>query len=204
MALGDPYCSTAELRDYCQIPDNVDDVQLATVAAAISNGIESYCRRQFNDAVTPSARVYVPDSTSHVIVDDFHTVTGLVVKTGDGAAGVFGTTLTDYTLYPLNGVQHGRTGFPWRRIVLPAASFVTSTAGRGTVQVTARWGWAAVPADVKVAALIQGARVFGRRNSPHGLISVGSGDYPFRVSRIDDPDVVRLLADFRLPCFGVA
>jgi len=203
MALGDAYCSVAELRDYCQIPDNVDDTQLTIVAAAISNGIESYCRRQFNDAVTPTARVYVPNSTSHVIVDDFSTITGLVVKTGDGVGGVYGTTLTDYTLSPLNGVQHGRTGFPWRRIVLPAASFVTST-NRPSVQVTARWGWAAVPPDVKMAALIQGARVFGRRSSPHGFQSVGSGDFVFRVSRIDDPDVVRLLEDFKLPCFGVA
>lgn len=204
MAIGDPYCTVAELRDYCQIPDSNDDTYLGTVADAISNGIESHCRRQFNDAVTPTARVYVPNSPYHVIVDDFHTVTGLIVKTGDGVGGVFGTTLTDYTLYPLNGVKAGRAGFPWNRIVLPAGSFTISTAGRPTVQVMARWGWSPVPSDVKVAALMQGARVFGRRSSRNGLNVVGQGDFVFRVSRIEDPDVKSLLDPFVLPCFGVA
>lgn len=203
MALGAPYVTVGELRDYSQIGDSADDLWIAQVAAAVTQQIEQWCRRQFNDAGTASARVYVPNSASHVIVDDFHTVTGLVVKTGTGVGGVFGTTLTDYTLEPLNGVQYGRIGFPYRRIVLPTASFVSPN-GRPTVEVTARWGWAAVPDPVKRAALIQAARILARRNSPHGLQSAGSGDFVFRVSRIPDPDVKELLDDFVLACFGVA
>lgn len=197
MALGDPYCSTDELRDYCQITDSVDDAYLSRVARAISNGIESYCRRQFNDSGSATARVYFPDSLNHVVVDDFHTITGLVVKTG----ATFTTTLTDYTLEPLNGVRHGRAGFPWNKIRLGAATFATSSTRQPTVQVTARWGWAAVPPDVQLAALMQGARKFGRRYSPSGLQTVGTGDLAFTayVSRVEDPDVMELLRDFMLP-----
>jgi hypothetical protein len=199
MALGDPYCTVDELRDYCQIADSTDDTYLLRVAKAISNGIESYCRRQFNDAGTVSARVFYPDSLNHVVVDDFSTVTGLIVKTGTA----FGTTLTDFTLEPLNGIEHGRSGFPYRKIRLHTASFSTSTQRRPTVEVTARWGWTAVPADVELAALMQGARKFGRRYSPSGLQTVGSGDMTFTawVSRIEDPDVKELLSDFVLTKF---
>lgn len=197
MALGDAYCTVPELAEYCQIGDGVDDDYLARVAGAISNGIEAYCHRQFNDAGAASARVFYPDSPYYVAVDDFHTVTGLVVKTGDS----FATTLTDYTLEPLNGVQHGRAGFPWRKVRLHAGTFATSSTRRPTVQVTARWGWSEVPDDIRVAALMQAARKFRRRYSPSGVQTLGSGDLTFTtfVSRIDDPDVMELLRPFKLP-----
>lgn len=197
MALGAPYCTIGELREYCQITDLVDDAYLTTVAAAISNGIEDHCHRQFNDAGAATARVFYADSPYHVKVDDFSTVTGLVVKTGTS----FGTTITDYTLEPLNGTEHGRSGFPYRKIRLHAATFPTSSERRPNVQVTARWGWAAVPDAVKMAALMQGARKFRRRYSPSGMQTVGTGDMAFAafVSRIEDPDVVEALRDFVLP-----
>ncbi len=202
MAIGDPYCTVTELRDYCQITDNVDDVTLSQVCNAISNEIEGYCRRQFNDSGSATARVYCPESLYHVVVDDFSTAAGLVVKTGD----TFGTTIagTSYSLEPLNGVHHGRGGFPYRKIRLYSGSFTTSTSfRRPTVEVTARWGWAAVPEAVKVAALMQGARKFRRRYSPSGLQTVGTGEGAVTtwVSRIEDPDVQELLRDFVLPVF---
>jgi hypothetical protein len=193
MALGDQYVTTDELRDYCQIADSVDDQSLQRVARAVSNGVEEYCRRQFNDAGSASARVFYPASLNHVVVDDFSTITGLLVKTGDS----FGTTLTNFTLEPLNGVEHGRPGFPFRKIRLYGSTFTTSTDRKPTVQVTARWGWTAVPDDVKQACLIKGAKVFKRRYSLDGV--VGQGDFVFRVSRYEDPDVVDLLCDFKLP-----
>lgn len=198
--LGDSYCTDAELREYCQIADGDDDVNLVRVAYAVSNGIESYCRRQFNDSGAATARVFYPDSLNHVVVDDFSTTTGLVVKTG---TTTFGTTLTSYNLEPLNGVVHGRPGFPYRKIRLYGSTFATSVDRRPTVEVTARWGWTAVPDDIKLAALMQAARKFRRRYSPSGLQTVGTGDMAFTswVSKIDDPDVVDLLRDFVLPTF---
>lgn len=195
MALGDPLATADELRDYCQITDTVDDPALLRINRAVTNGIESYCRRQFNDAGSTSARVYYPNALDFVRVDDFSTVTGLVVKTGL----TFGTTLTSYNLEPLNGIEHGRPGFPYRKIRLYGTTFVTSTDRRPTIEVTARWGWAAVPDDVKAAALIKAAKVFKRRYSLDGV--VGTGDFVFRVSRYEDPDVAELLRDFVLPTF---
>lgn len=201
MALGDPYITDRELADYCQIADSVDDSRLVGVAAAISNGIEAYCRRQFNDAGSTSARLFYASSTAHVVVDDFSTTGGLVVKTGTTPSS--GTTLTGYNLEPLNGIEHGRPGFPYRKIRLYGSTFTTSTERRPTVEVTARWGWATVPDDIKLAALMQGARKFRRRYSPSGLQTVGTGDMAFTayVSKIDDPDVMELLRPFRLPKF---
>lgn len=191
--IGDPYCSTLELRDYCQVNDEIDDSILSRICVAVSGEIELYCRRQFNDSGAATARTFVPESLYHVAVDDFHTVTGLVVKTGTA----FGTTLTDFTLEPVNGVSHGRPGFPYRKIRLHSGTFTTSTTREPTVQVTARWGWATVPAAIRQAALMQGARMFRRRYSASGLQTVG--EYTTWVSRIDDPDVMQLLSGFMLP-----
>jgi hypothetical protein len=152
-----------------------------------------YCHRQFNDSGAATARTYVPESLYHVVVDDFHTVTGLLVKTG----AAFVTTLTDYTLEPLNGISKGRPGFPYRKIRLHSSSFTSTDTREPTVQVTARWGWAAVPADIRLAALMQGARKFRRRYSPSGLQTMG--EYTTWVSRIEDPDVKELLAGFVVP-----
>jgi hypothetical protein len=117
----------------------------------------------------------------------------LIVATGDG--GTFPSTLTDFTLYPLNGVVDGVPGFPFDEVVLHGGVFAHSA--RPSVQVTAKWGWAEVPDDVAQAALIQCAHIFGRKHSTHGL--VGQGDFVFRVSSRLDPDVAEMLQPYRRP-----
>lgn len=199
MALGDAYCSAAELKTHMSVSDAVDDTAIGRVILSVSRWIERHCGRQFNDAGAATARTYRPCSVSLVDVDEFHTTSGLLVKTDSGDDDTFETTITstDYVLHPLNGVVDGQTGWPYRQIRLRnGASFPTVSVGP-SVQVTAQWGWAAVPSDVKEAALIQSARIFGRRYSHNGLIgTVGQGDFVFGVSRQLDPDVRELLAPF--------
>lgn len=196
MALNDSYVSTGELKSYARIDDAIDDAQITSVGLAISRNIERFCGRQFNDAGSATARVYYPLSTSMAIVDDFSTTTGLIVAS-DGGAGTYPTTIasTSYTLHPSNGIVDGQTGHPYRKITLyNAASF--NLLESPSLQVTARWGWAAVPSDVKQAALIQGARIFGRRESVHGVL--GAGDFVVRVSNQLDPDVAEMLSPYRV------
>ena len=183
MALGDPYISVNDLKAHSNITDVDDDLYLGALVKAVSRGIEAFCGRQFNDAGTATARKFRPSSSQRVRVDDFHDVDGLVVA-------VDGQTRTDYELEPLNGTRNGVPGWPYE-------SLVFDTHVGNDVTVTARWGWAGVPADVKQAALIQAARIFGRRYSTHGL--VGQGDFVFRVSIRPDPDVSMMLAPYALP-----
>ncbi len=196
MAIGDSYITLAELRAHLRVSDSDDDQVLQRVARSVSRGIERYTRRQFNKGAAPTARTYRPESSRLVRVDDFHTSTGLVVTIDEDENGTYETTIAaaDYTLEPLGGIVDGRSGFPFERIRLndAAATLYPSHHSPGSVRVTADWGWASVPDEVKDAALILAARLFGRRQAPHGLI--GQGEFVFRVSRQRDPDVVELLA----------
>ncbi|MGW3808852.1 phage head-tail connector protein [Micromonospora sp. NPDC005113] len=179
MALGDPYATTAELKARMDIDDTDDDDRMDAVLAAVSREIESYCRRQFNDAGTASARVYQPRNLQLLVADDFHTTAGLEVATGTDGTYPTTWTVADYQLEPLNGIVSGQAGWPyWRLRAVGACWFDRCT--RPTVQVTARWGWAEVPAPVKEACLISAAEAFKLGDAPFGV--AGFGEFgPVRV-----------------------
>ena len=194
MALGDPYLSVAQLKAHANVADVDDDAYLSTLVNAVSRSIERWTGRQFNDAGSVSARQFRAQHHQIIDVDDFSTETGLLVKTGTD--GTFPTTLTDITVEPLNGIVGGVAGWPYDRIIAHDGAFPARLTRPG-VEITARWGWAAVPDDVYQAALIQAARIFGRRYSVNGL--VGQGDFVFRVSLKLDPDVAMMLEPYRRP-----
>ena len=175
MALGDPYATTAELKARMDIADTDDDTRLDDALAAASREIETWCRRQFNDAGTPSARLYQPRTCDRLIVDDFSTTTGLVISTDPGGDGTYETTWTasDYLLEPLNGIVSGQTGWPYWRIRAAGSYTFPTGAVRPAVQVTARWGWTAVPAPVKEACLISAAEAFKLGDAPFGVAGFG-------------------------------
>lgn len=188
MALGDSYATLEELKNYLTVPDTVDDTELESALASASRDIDKTCGRQFNDAGTATARVFYPDGWDLVKVDDFSTTTGLIVKTDDGNDGTYETTWDsiDYQLEPLNGIVDGETGWPYNRIravgsrCFPTWCLVNLPLFRAPIQITAQWGWAAVPAPVKQACLIIASETFKLRDAPFGV--AGYGDFgPVRV-----------------------
>lgn len=196
MALADPYATLVALKGYLKIGDTVDDAQLTDALLSASRGIEKYCGRQFNDAGSVSARVYYPSTGYTVTVDDFSTVTGLIVKTDESGDGVYETTwaTTDYQLEPLNGIVDGETGWPYYRICSLGVRWFPPrilTAPGPPVQITARWGWTAVPAPVKQACLIVAAETFRLKEAPFGVAGYGEfgvvrvRDNPMAASRLD-------------------
>jgi hypothetical protein len=195
MALGDLYVSVEDLRDYVQLSDPYDDDLIQAVAYACQARIESHCDRQFNDAGADNlvARVFAPTSSHIIRTDDFSTTTGLEVALDTTGTGTYGTALasTEFYVEPLNGVVAGQTGWPYKRIVMRNRCL---SAGP-SVEVTARWGWAAVPQPVQRALCVLTASVLDRRNSPNGII--GTGDFVFEVRRAKlDPTVLMLLQPY--------
>jgi hypothetical protein len=64
------------------------------------------------------------------------------------------------------------------------------------VQVTAVFGWPAIPEPVTQATIIQASRIFKRYDSPLGV--AGFGDLgAIRVSRYLDPDMAQLVEPYR-------
>lgn len=183
------YCTSADLKAFMRIADTVDDTQIALAVTAASRMIDQAAGRSFGQEDPATARYYdtLTDTTWHppgtldtfagrwaLEVDDISTTTSLVVKVDQGDDGVFETTLTintDFRLWPWNAAADGR---PYERIILISGGSFPSMLR--TVEVTAKWGWSAVPSAIKNAALIQAQTILkGGRESPLGI--AGSPDF---------------------------
>lgn len=194
MALGDSYASLPELKDRLGLTDTVDDDRAKDALASASREIESACGRQFNQTTSATARVFYPHDGCWATVDDFYTITGLVVATDEGDDGTYETTwaAADYQLEPLNGVFNGEQGWPYSEI--RAVSHWFPTRGRrAPLQVTAQWGWVDVPAPVRQACLILASETLKLKDAPFGI--AGFGDLG-AVRVRSNPKVAELLAPY--------
>lgn len=196
MALGDSYATLAELKTRLGISDTGDDTQLTEALSVASRAIEQHCGRQFNKTTTASARTFYPKHCYLAHVHDFHTTTDLVVATDSGADGTYETTISssNYELQPLNGIVDGESGWPYWRIKTVNATLPTGT-GRASVQVTAQWGWTAVPAGVKESCLILAEEIAKLKDTPFG--AGGFGEFG-RIRARENPHVAMRLAPYRL------
>lgn len=193
------YITTAQLKSYLRIPDTVDDTELGFAITAASRAIDHATNRQFGQVSPVEARVYsarYDRSWSRWVVDtdDISSATGLLVAVDDNDDQVFDKSITDFRLAPVNEDEKGR---PWTQIVLNADSATMPTATRASVQVTALWGWAAVPTAIKEAALVQSARFFYRREAPFGIAGSPTVGSELRLLAVVDPDVAVMVRSYR-------
>ncbi len=169
------YVTVPELKSYLRIDDTADDVLLAVWVTTASRAVDTFCHRQFGQVDTLEARTFRPcwDAAGgySVEIDDLQDVDGLLVL--DSA----GIPVLTYTLAPDNAPQRGR---PYTRL---------AAAGPGPLTITALWGWAAVPAAVKSATLLQAARFAARRDSPFGIAGSPSEGSELRLLASLDPDL---------------
>jgi hypothetical protein len=187
------YCTRPQLKTYLGIAasSNDRDDLLDDAVNTASRAVESHCGRVFFDAGSATARTFAPFDRYRVWVDEFSTTSGLIIKTDADDDGSFETTWasTDYELEPVGGVVNGVAGWPYRMIrAVDSYQFVVGTgmARRQTLQVTARWGWAAVPELVRQSTLQVASEVYRRKDAPFGVAqTVDFG--PLRLSS----DVVR-------------
>lgn len=199
MAVVNGYTTVAEMREHLSDTNSVLDNEIIERAIeAASRTIDRLCGRKFYQEAATSVRVYRPANAYVAWVDDISTTTGLTLATDPALDFTWSTTWTistDFMLEPLNvdAVGSGSTVQPyawWRIVAIGAKTFPVSEL-RPTVQVTARFGWSAVPDDVQQACILATAALVHRRLSPNGV--AGFGEFgPMRISR-SDPDVERLL-----------
>ncbi|MFF8768496.1 hypothetical protein ACF07Q_28610 [Nocardiopsis dassonvillei] len=184
-----PYATRDALKSRLEIKTAAEDERLDQALNAASRGIERIAGRHFNRADAPSTRAVVPLRDRLLVVPDFHTVEGLAVEDTAGqmwdAAGL--------QLEPLDGVQDGVEGWPYWRIRSLGGPFPRQ-GDRATVRVTARWGWAAVPADIVEATLIAAAELWKLKDAPLGV--TGMADWGMIRVR-DNPKVYSLVAAYR-------
>lgn len=206
MAVVNGYCTLAELRTHLGDTGTALSAELLERAInASSRAIDRYCGRRFWLDAAVAVRTYRPDSAGSTYVDDIGTATGLVVKTGtDGTTFPTTWASTEYVLEPRNAgiVGSGSTADAhafWELVAIAGRTFPTH-AYRPTLQVTARFGWSAVPVDVTEACLLKAASMFKRKDAPFGVAGF-DGFGPIRIGR-NDPGVMELLAPYRHPVVG--
>lgn len=193
------YCSLEELKSRVGEASRTDhDFELSIAVDSGSRSIDGFCGRIFYLAGTASARVFYPRDPYLAKVDDFYTITDLVIKTDEDNDGTYETTWAsaDYQLEPLNGVVDGESGWPfWRIRAVGTKRFPCVSANtRAPLQVTAKWGWAAVPVNVKDASLILAEEAFRLKDSPFGVGGYGQ----FGIIRVrDNPMAARLVARYQ-------
>lgn len=195
MSWAPDYCTSAELKSYTRIDDNVDDAQIALAVSAASRAVDQYTNRQFGLVAAPEARYYT--AFYHrvlcrwvVDIDDLMTVTGLEVNADRQDDGTYEDAIDEYALRPVNAAP---TGMPWTRIVVHPTSTNLPSGRDAAVEVTARFGWTDVPVPVKQATLIQANRILERRNSPYGIAGSPDTGSELRLLAKVDADVAVIL-----------
>jgi hypothetical protein len=199
MAIVNGYTSLANMRALLHIEvgaDTSDDARIEAAVEAASRAIDKHTGRRFWQDPSVVARVYSPVPGSRDLqVDDISTATGLIVKAdfdGDGTYETTYTTGTDYILQPDNAAANGEP-WKWLRRVITG----TWPVREQSIQVTAKFGWAAVPTAVVSATQIQASRLYKRREAPFGVAGSPELGSEIRLLARLDPDVAVLLKGYR-------
>jgi hypothetical protein len=200
MAIVNGYCTLSGLKSFVGIGDGNDDTLLEESVEAASRQIDAFCGRIFYADTNATPRKYFTTDPYRLRVDDFYTLTGLVVKYDDDDDGTYETTVVaaNYQLLPLNSVAGGILTTPFYIVDLIASSTnqwpLDLSSNRANAEITAKWGWSAVPEPIRQAALMLSSELFAMRNAPLGIAGVGD----FGVVNIQqNREVTRLLAPFR-------
>jgi hypothetical protein len=197
MAWKPAYAAVADLRTYLDVPapggsptlqEARDTTNMTLALETASRSIDRYCGRQFGVVSAAVARLYTAEwnyvaNAHEAIIDDVMTTTNMVVEASDVA-------VTDYDLLPLNAAGIVR---PWTMIRFGES--VSTTLGQ--IEVTALWGWTAVPDSIKNATLLQATRLFKRKASPFGIAGSPEMGSELRLLAKLDPDVAVMVADYR-------
>lgn len=195
MAITNGYCTLAELKASLAITDSVDDTPLEAAVTAASRMIDDYTGRFFYaDGTTqaPVYRYYTPEDAYILPVDDFVSITQIATDDNFNQTYQSVWTTADFLTEPVN---NPRRGWPYSRI-LAVGSYVFPYFLPQAVRVRGVWGWAATPAEINMATLIQASRLFVRRQSPFGI--AGTPDLgTVRLSAKLDADVEALVRPFR-------
>lgn len=206
MPITNGYTSLADIKARLSITDAVDDVSLELAVEAASRAIDGVCEQRFYLDASTSARTYrVPalragDST---MIDPFDGSTTPTVAIDDDGDGTFETALvvgTDVQLEPL--VRTDPEPRPVTELRFLSRG-VGASSGRPQLQITAKWGWPAVPKAVKQAAEIVAIDLFKSKDAPFGV----AGSSEFGVLRIRDSvaaQAAMLLRPYRRYMHGLA
>lgn len=184
MTLTNCYVTLDAVKDELGRSDVANDARIEAAINSASRQIDDFTGRRFWQDTNVVAREFYADDYSELISGveqpfDISTTTGLIVKLDTADTGTFGTTLTintHFVLTPPNAADDGEP-FTGIRLVDSLYSFPMSSSGRPGVQITAKFGWAAIPDPVVQACLIQSVLLYKATDAAMGGLSFGDGAF---------------------------
>lgn len=200
MAITNGYCTLAEVKAALRLSDSIDDTLIENSIEGASRRIDGYCGRFFYKTAATAVPLFA-NNAYRLMTSDISSTTNLLVKLDDDGDGTFETTLTLNTDYIVEPTDYAILGRPIRTITMVGGYtfpmfYIPSECG---VQITAEWGWSAVPDDVREACVLLSIRQFARYNAALGVMAFA--DMAITVRAVD-PDVRDLLQPYKL--LGVA
>lgn len=198
--MANEYTTLDEFKGWIRLSDGQDDIRIQASITAASRAIDNYCGRHFWQTAAGTTRAFDTCNQWELDIDDAVTVTA--VATDENADGTFEIVwvASDYQLLPLNPAAAPEPE-PFTQIrAVASRTFPLSNEQRraGLIQVTATWGWAAIPEAIGEACRLITNRLVKRPGSPEGV--AGFDEFGIvRISSRDDPDAVRLIDPYWNP-----
>lgn len=175
-AIGEPYISVTEMKDYLYSgkdqKDQTDrhDAKLEGALKSVSKEVNLICGRQFNKADEASERAFGFESIRRykdargvwrykLLVSDFYSLDDLMIT-------IDGTVVTDAVLLPRNGLVNDEPGWPYCEILHDSITVDSE------IDVTAKWGWAAVPDDIIEAIKIATEQNYSLTRGMNGIAGI--------------------------------
>lgn len=191
MTMINPYATLAQVKQRigASWTEAAQDADLELVIQGASRRIDTITGRTFYKSAADETRYYTPTLSCRIYTDDIVSVTSIET----GADGVYSETWDtgDYILSPSHG---GTLPYSWIEVV-PWSARAFTCGGRNSVKVTGIFGWAAVPDEIREAAILLSSRLWARRNSPFGVLGAGEFGQPIAISKTD-PDIDGLLSGY--------
>ena len=154
MSINAAYATPAEYRRVIGMTDAGLDADISVDLMAVSRYLDGEMRRFFSRDAASVIRVYAPQYDTKALTVDDMSAAPSQVRVDTAGDGTFATMLpvAAYELLPRNAVMSPEPA-PFTQIALvPWGTLPTFRAGQ-RVEVTARWGWPAVPEAIRRATI---------------------------------------------------
>ena len=203
MAIGDAYATSAQYKEQRDKTSAADDTALTRELMAVSRMIDRTLGRPagFNKDASAVARVFATRWNDAILdVDDYVSISAIGIDADH--TGVYDTALVvaDWESLPLNSAA-GPEARPYNKIRLLPWRDRTLWTPSERVQVTAIWGWPAVPSAI-IAATIELTAIL-RMESPRATNRVTEMNQVIGTSRAAQNILAELMDAYKtLPVFA--
>jgi hypothetical protein len=201
------YATRDQLKAELGIPvsnTNQDDLLDAAINAASRqiDGVTGWPHGFWQDGTVVAREFYAESHYCLDVPEGISTTTGLIVKIDEDGDGTFERTLTistDFLVAPVNAGDNV-PAWPYTEIIVTDNySLPLLSNRRPGVQITAKFGWPAVPDDIAKACLVLAHDLYKAKDAPFGVAGIADQGV-LRVGT--NRTAALLLAPYKRPSVG--